>query len=89
MYGFRFANIVARMIDYPNEPDLEIKGSLKLQLYEKLTLYYDLKKAREGKESDNLSTGINWTKIKRIGGVVLEEFGPIALKILIGSLTKK
>jgi len=25
IYGFRFANVIVRMIDYPNEPDLEIK----------------------------------------------------------------
>ncbi len=25
MYGFRFANITIRMIDYPNEPNLEVK----------------------------------------------------------------
>jgi exodeoxyribonuclease-5 len=25
MYGFRFANVTIRMIDYPNEPDLEVK----------------------------------------------------------------
>ena len=25
MYGFRFANVQVRMIDYPNEPDLEVK----------------------------------------------------------------
>ncbi len=25
MYGFRFANVVIRMLDYPDEPDLEIK----------------------------------------------------------------
>ncbi len=24
-YGFRFANVTVRMIDYPNEPDLEVK----------------------------------------------------------------
>ncbi len=24
-YGFRFANVVLRMVDYPNEPDLEVK----------------------------------------------------------------
>lgn len=25
LYGFRFANVTIRMIDYPNEPDLEVK----------------------------------------------------------------
>ena len=25
LYGFRFANVTVRMIDYPNEPDLEVK----------------------------------------------------------------
>lgn len=25
MYGFRFANVTVRMIDYPNEPNLEVK----------------------------------------------------------------
>ena len=25
MYGFRFVNVTIRMIDYPNEPDLEVK----------------------------------------------------------------
>jgi len=25
MYGFRFANVQVRMVDYPNEPDLEVK----------------------------------------------------------------
>ncbi len=25
LYGFRFANVTMRMIDYPNEPDLEVK----------------------------------------------------------------
>jgi exodeoxyribonuclease-5 len=25
MYGFRFANLTIRMIDYPNEPDLDVK----------------------------------------------------------------
>lgn len=25
LYGFRFANVIVRMIDYPNEPDLELK----------------------------------------------------------------
>ncbi|MCB0401560.1 MAG: AAA family ATPase, partial [Flavobacteriales bacterium] len=25
MYGFRFANVVVRMVDYPDQPDLEVK----------------------------------------------------------------
>lgn len=37
-YGFRFANVTVRMIDYPNEPDLEVKILLESILSESSSL---------------------------------------------------
>ena len=38
LYGFRFINVMVRMIDYPNEPDLEVKILLESILSESSSL---------------------------------------------------
>ena len=75
--------------DIETETDWEEKANLKKQLVEKVSLYLNLKKARDERENKNKKSSINWEKVLSVTGLAFEEFGPTALKVILRLIKRK